>query len=1081
MNLNNSVIVIRASAGTGKTFQLTNRYINLIKDGVRPEHILAVTFTRLAAGEILERILVRLANAATDKDRCAQLASELEDDSFTRERCLNLLYDLTSTMHRVRVETLDAYFAQLAHSFSLEIGLPVNWTILEEVQDRRIRLEALQQTIVDDSDRTVSRLLSILFQGEAQRSITTELLDTINELYSLYLETDPDAWRQFPDLKPLTDEKLNEAIERLDQLDYPAHRSIIKAKDQTIELARNQDWDTLISKGIPNKILHGETTYQRKELSAEIIDAYRELVDHARALFILQLRHQTDATWKILDRFHRHYTEFKHRYRGVRFDDVTHRLMVHADAAQPDQQSFRLDTQIAHLLLDEFQDTSLEQWHVIRPLAQRITGGGRSLFESAWSSFFCVGDVKQAIYGWRGGRSEIFDALKKHLEGIHEEPLNRSFRSAPVIINTVNRVFRDGIGNHENLKTVEDVVLKWCHDFPEHETALVDEPGYVRLETAPEPVTDEEKITSAMQQRETFAFAAQRVMELHEKMPERTIGVLLRRNNSVAEIIYQLRKLGIRASEERGGNPLTDSAAVQVVLSILKLADHPDDSIAAFHLATSPLAEKLDLEFGTDLAQFRQLAQSVRRDLQRDGFGLTIARWVDRLRAFCNARDRRRLQQLEELAFRFEPVATIRTADFLDFVDKERIADPLVSNIRVMTIHQSKGLEFDTVILPELEDAIDQCNQKVVWGAEDPAEKIDRVCVYRNREVQALLPDSMQQMFQEAINREANESLCLLYVALTRAAHSLYMIIAPTKSKSRAGKPENTRSVPRTLAGLLSVALAPGQPLDPETTLYEDGKPDWYQETRVKDSDRNDRFALPRQIPVRMSPDALALDFRSPSTLEGGTRVNAAGLLQPINHQALQRGTVIHGLFEMLTWIDAIPADAELLVQANRLSAGHVDSQKMVQQFRQMLDCEAVAKVLAPEYYLEPFDESVIAAIPDDFHHGNATLEVHNERTFVVADSGSMLSGTIDRLVLIFSRNRLVAADIVDFKTDRIDPDDTMAVRDRVEHYRPQIEAYQRAVGSIFGLDPERISARLVFVDAGLVQGFRPTPAPSPA
>ena len=100
MKRTDTTIVIRASAGTGKTYQLTNRYLSLIKDGVQPEHILTVTFTRLAAGEILERVLLRLSAAATDEKTCQELARELQDHSFTRERCLNLLEELTSNLQK---------------------------------------------------------------------------------------------------------------------------------------------------------------------------------------------------------------------------------------------------------------------------------------------------------------------------------------------------------------------------------------------------------------------------------------------------------------------------------------------------------------------------------------------------------------------------------------------------------------------------------------------------------------------------------------------------------------------------------------------------------------------------------------------------------------------------------------------------------------------------------------------------------------------------------------------------------------------------------------------------------------------
>lgn len=1071
MNRKDTTVVIRASAGTGKTFQLTNRYLSLIKDGVKPEHILAVTFTRLAAGEILERVLLRLSKAAIDLHACDQLAVELDDRAFSRERCLNLLEELTGNLHRVRVETLDAYFAQLARSFSLEIGLPANWEILEEVQDRRLRWEALQQTIVDDSDRTISRLVRILFQGEARRNVSWLLYDTINRLYSVLQETEPEAWKKFPDLKPLSRERLQAATERLAVVDIPNHKNIKEQFEKNLAAAKSHDWTEFISRGIAAQILKGSTTYYRKELADDLVGVYQELISHARAVLINELKHQTEATYEILSRFDKHYHDLKQRNRGIRFDDVTQHLRNLNSSANPDEQSFRLDTEISHLLLDEFQDTSLRQWQIIRPLAERITAIRKTLFDSAWSSFFCVGDVKQAIYSWRGGRSEIFDALEKHLTGIHEDSLTRSYRSAPPIIDTVNKVFR-GLHKHDRLEAVEEVVHQWSDNFPLHETALEESPGFVQLETAPLGETQDGKVSAIAQQEATFRFAAEKVKDLHELMPDRTIGVLVRKNDTVAKLIYELRKLGVKASEERGGNPLTDSAAVQVILSLLRLADHPDDRVAAYHVATSPIAEAMGLDPRLESNSIQKLSRETRRLLMENGYGFSIARWAKQLEVYSNARDRRRLQQLVELAFRYEPIAGIRSTEFLNFVESERIADPLISKVRVMTVHQSKGLEFDTVVLPELEVEIDDYTRSIVWDSPDPTESIDRVCIYRKQEIQAVLPEDMQHMFTAAKNREAVESLCLLYVAMTRAAHAMYLILAPAT--------KGTRSRPRTFAGLLHVTLAPDEVLDGEKVLYQYGDEEWFEREPLPKTKEVARTELPESIQIEKSALPTRLEFKSPSSLEGGNKTSATALLRLTNRQALDRGTVIHGLFEQITWIDKIPPEQELLVTANRLCAGHVDPQAQLAEFRRMLDSEEIAKVLSPDYYLQPFDESVIEAIPDSFNSGKARLEVHNERSFVVPDSSVMLSGTIDRLVLLYNGSDLMAADIIDFKTDKLNFEDPVELKNRVKHYQPQVEAYCRAVSSIFGLPLERISARLVFVTGKLVSPFVPQSSPSP-
>ena len=135
-------------------------------------------------------------------------------------------------------------------------------------------------------------------------------------------------------------------------------------------------------------------------------------------------------------RVRRRYQRLKASRRSLRFEDVTRRLGDRGLGDRLEEVVYRLDGQVAHLLLDEFQDTSALQWRVLRPFAQRVVGGG------ADRSLFCVGDVKQAIYGWRGGVAEIFDALDEEFGPLPAQALNESFRSSPVVIDCVNRSLR---------------------------------------------------------------------------------------------------------------------------------------------------------------------------------------------------------------------------------------------------------------------------------------------------------------------------------------------------------------------------------------------------------------------------------------------------------------------------------------------------------------------------------------------------------------------------------------------------------------------------------------------------------------
>ena len=425
-----SHVLISASAGTGKTFQLSNRYIGLLHSGVTPDQILATTFTRKAAGEILDRVIVRLAEAALDADQRQKLAEQLAIASLTQSRCYELLGQLLRQLHRLRVSTLDAFFAQLAGSFSLELGLPTGWRIIEELHEKYLRTEAIERTLQGDSTHDVQRLLHLMAKGTAQRSVSEMVRETVNQLYNLYMETDAAAWQQIPQPKLLSSERLASLIQELRDAALPVDKNFAKARDKDLAAAETGDWESFIGTGLAAKVLAGETTYYRKTIPAEVVRLYEQLLNQARGVLLQQMAGQTQATYELLDKFHVIYAQLKQQSGALRFEDITRALAASDRLGSIDGQHFRLDTPIAHLLLDEFQDTSLTQWRVLRPFAQFVTAtddaragaaaGGRS-------SFFCVGDVKQAIYAWRGGKSEIFEALADDLVGLDKMPLTREF------------------------------------------------------------------------------------------------------------------------------------------------------------------------------------------------------------------------------------------------------------------------------------------------------------------------------------------------------------------------------------------------------------------------------------------------------------------------------------------------------------------------------------------------------------------------------------------------------------------------------------------------------------------------------
>ncbi|HVW03038.1 MAG TPA: UvrD-helicase domain-containing protein, partial [Planctomycetaceae bacterium] len=567
-------IVIRASAGTGKTFQLSNRFLGLICAGEPADHILAATFARKAAGEILDRVLLRLADAALDPDRLQQLGQFIGHPQLGRDECLAMLQDLIRRVHRLRIGTLDSFFIQMAGSFALELGLPPGWRIVSELDDQQLRSEAIRTVLRRESVADLLTLMRLLSKGELVRSVTQQIRGAVDSLYDMYREAPASAWDCIPRHTTLPPEELQLTLDEIAAVGGLSD-GMAKARTSDLTAAREDDWQTFISKGLACKLLAGETTYNRKEIPPDLADAYRPLLDHARAVLLNNLANQLDATRRLLQKFDEAYQELKTGGRALRFDDVARTLAGGVSVARTVNVCYRLDSQISHLLLDEFQDTSLLQWSVVGPLARHVT-------DEQPRSFLCVGDVKQAIYGWRGGVSEIFDAVDQEIEGLATESLSQSYRSSDVIMQAVNQVF-DDLRPNMGLREFPELTDRWRSRFQSHSTARNKLAGYARLVAAPRAGE------SQSQAEATLQFAAAEVARLAQQHPGRSIGVLVRRNSAVARMIHLLRTEHNLTASEEGGNPLTDSAAVQYLLSLLTIADHPGDKVARYHVARSPL------------------------------------------------------------------------------------------------------------------------------------------------------------------------------------------------------------------------------------------------------------------------------------------------------------------------------------------------------------------------------------------------------------------------------------------------------------------------------------------------------------
>ncbi|MFM8284948.1 MAG: UvrD-helicase domain-containing protein [Planctomycetaceae bacterium] len=1064
-------VAVRASAGTGKTHALTTRVIALLADGTPPEEIFAATFARKAAGEILARVLRRIADAAdpTQPAATTRLADELGAPGLGFEAFLAILATLTAALGRVAIGTLDAFFVSAADAARYELGLPEGWGVGGEAEIAGQRRRAIHAALAD-GEATAAALATLLVQasgGGTTRGLEDAVGGIVADLAALHRQADATAWEPLAVPPPPAASAVGTALATLRAATFTDQR-IGTARDAGLEAFDAGRYRDFLAKGIAAKLVAGETTYYRKPIADDVVTAYGVLIAVARTAVIARIVEQTRAMREWLDRHAAALDRLVRRTGIVSFDDVTRLVGDAAADGTLDAARWRGIPFAKHLLLDEFQDTSLGQWRVLERLAEHTaTSGG---------TFFAVGDAKQAIYGWRGGEATLFDALGGFFADgtvpLRSRALRENWRSSPAVLDAVNALF-GALGTCPQLADAPEVVAEWNRSFQPHVAAArtLDLPGWVRLRTAP---------AGDGSTGDLFRTAADRARALSAANPGRTVAVLVRTNAGAEQVIARLRGAGVAASAE-GGQPLSDSPAVELVLSVLSLVDHPSDTVARFHVGSSVLSGDFMLDgagavAASPPASFLAALERTRRRLIDDGYAAVLGDLATRIAPVAGTRDGRRLEQLLVMARDHDARhggsdGLVRTAPFVARVRTERVADPEPAAIRVMTIHKSKGLEFDIVVLTDLDRKLVPHHPRVV--IDRPAVRgrvlppIRGLLTGINGEIAPLLPAPWPDCHRRASHPLLRESISTLYVGMTRAIQALEVIVAPAKPRAAAA--------PHTIAGILRATLGAGAPASPDTLLFSAShRADPADDRLPATSAQAAPPAAAVHGPVRLAPlpatgRRRGKPWRTPSGQEGGSAVAAAALLEAGSLAARGVGTLLHAWVEQVGWPAMLPDDATLarIARDHPLVAGQAAT--LAADFRAMCAVPAVAALLAEPVGHLP-ERLVLTGLPP----GPAVPVLWRERGFALAFDDGLLQGIVDRLVEWRRDGRAVAAEVIDFKFDGMGDatkpaDRARLLRDKTVFYAPQLEAYRAAVARVLAIPERHVATSLVFMRAGTV------------
>jgi exodeoxyribonuclease V beta subunit len=694
-------LALSASAGSGKTFALSIRYISLLFMGVSPSKILAATFTKKAANEMQERVIRFLKDLPNDELILNEVSKEcnLSKDEIIKLQPKILQNFISSKNYIV---TLDSFFSFILRSNALQIGLDVDFEIKEGNK------EGLDIELISELDKNNNLNSLVKLSINVNRRKSKDLIELFELLYNIDAIL-PKTTYKLQNLDNLKRQIENLRIDTLQELQKSgASKSAVKNFEES-------DFKNFITKSFFEKETLNDHRFYKKYLNdfpkieqnflelKELIAKYHIALEESVLHYLFEIYNSYKSV-KL--------SKIKAKNR-LEFNDIlyfTHRLI--ANVITKEFLYFKLDTKFLHILLDEFQDTSILQFLILKPLIDEIFAG---VGISEFRSFFYVGDTKQSLYRFRGGVEELFDFVAKHYN-IEIKNLDTNYRSAKLLVEKVNEIFKPLIKNYVNQKP---------HNKEE---------GYFEVDIC------DNQIECAIKK---IRFLKESGVNLDG------IAILVFTNKDAVSLQEELKKEGIE-SILKTSNSLKFNPKIAALVGVLKFLTTNEQ------IYLEPFLQKIgqkdiNLDFlNLQMHPFLALKLIIQK-FNYFGGDLNILRLLE----FAKDKD-----TIFEFLEEFEN-------------SKIELTQSQNSGVVIMTIHGSKGLEFNYVILLDRFTKEPSGNEFLLFKEKNVIE-IEKI-FYKFKakenfikEYKNLLEIKKEAKFKDKIN--------LLYVALTRAKEGLIIL-----------------------------------------------------------------------------------------------------------------------------------------------------------------------------------------------------------------------------------------------------------------------------------------------------------------
>ncbi|GAA7690504.1 RecB-like helicase [Helicobacter pylori] len=749
MDTKRQCMALKASAGSGKTFALSVRFLALLFKGANPSEILTLTFTKKATAEMKERILDYLKilqkenlENENEKEKSQNILKELEekyhlDPSLVQNSAQKIYQRFLNA--EIRISTIDAFFQSILRKFCWFVGLSANFEVNEDTKAHQQQLNegflsALNGEQLEELSVFIAQCLS--YDSYTSDSILERLRFLKNKLYLF----DPNKKEPAFDEKGFL-EKLRSLNEQIQSIETASDRAKTAIKCDSFRgfLNSSLTWLKKKSEYRDFKKLKNEIP----TLESECEEIENDLKRYYKAREI--------ALFKKFPKFIQLYDKATSKIQALDFDaikDKVHALLKGYEEVPAEFFYFRLDSRIAHILIDEFQDTSLNDYKILAPFIDEIKAG---IGQAKWHrSVFFVGDVKQSIYAFRGSFSSLFESVAKDF---YHDNLQFNHRSSPLIINYVNTIFKKAYQNSPTAYLEQK--------YPKASSNKHATDGYVKVSLVAD---DRELLLDQILQE------VQNLLE--HRIDPKDITILCATNKDALEIKNYLQEnlSAIRPSTESSAN-LSQFVESKIIKNALKYALAEEPYKPFYKHSVLKLAGYLH-DDAIALAGFNPKKESVA------GFVWKVMELFE-LYGEC-------AQICLELAVGCEDAN-----EFLEKLEAKKIASFNLKGAQIMTIHKSKGMQFPYVIVCERLGKPRSNNSNQFLEEYNGTELLRLYYRMKNREV-------VDKDYARALDKEKaakdHEETNVYYVAFTRAELGL-VVVAKDKGQKKDQKESESKGM----------------------------------------------------------------------------------------------------------------------------------------------------------------------------------------------------------------------------------------------------------------------------------------------